>query len=375
VGRKTLLISGLIVLSLLIISWGSLGHKGITGYSFLSLNSEMLQFNDWKSYLMDHASDADNRRNSDPDEGPKHYIDIDNYPEFVSNGAIVQDPFQLVALHGSAFVIDNGTLPWATIASYDSLSACFERRDWNKAKVHAADLGHYVADGYMPLHITKNYDGKLSGNDGIHSQYETSIINTYAAEIIYSCDTQEIIGNISDYIFKYIYRNYSYVDSVLEADDYARSVSADTYSAAYKSALWLKTKVYTITLFKDASDSYLKLFYSAWVKAGRPLIAGGNYYTDVPPVIAKPGLKLEQIFPNPFTSSTDICFVLEQPSEVLLEIKDFTGKTIATLENRQSQPGEYNYRWTPVLLSPGVYFVCLKTKDQHEVRRIVFASE
>jgi hypothetical protein len=40
----------------------------------------------WSDSLAAHGSDADYRKSSDPDEAPKHYIDIDNYPEFISNG-------------------------------------------------------------------------------------------------------------------------------------------------------------------------------------------------------------------------------------------------------------------------------------------------
>lgn len=117
---RSFLSAGLIVFSLILISWGGVGHKIISAYTFLSFNREMEQFADWKSFLVDHSSNADYRRNTDSYEGPKHYVDIDNYPEFKSNGKIAQDPYKIVAQHGTNFVVDNGILPWATIASYGS---------------------------------------------------------------------------------------------------------------------------------------------------------------------------------------------------------------------------------------------------------------
>ncbi len=373
--KYTLLTAGVIALSLILISWGNQGHKIISAYAFLSFNEEMSQFNDWKSFLVDHASDPDYRRSNDPYEGPKHYLDIDNYPEFVSDGKIAQSWFDVVALHNYDFVIGNGTLPWATVATYDSLKTCFERRDWAKAKVFAADLGHYVADGFMPMHITNNYDGKLTGNDGIHSLYETSMLSVYAAQIDYEGDSLDVVDNVSDYVFNYIYRNYPYVDSVLTADDYARSVSSVTTSSAYKAALWEKTGKFTVLLFEEASHSIAELFYTAWVKAGRPLISGGFYYNDVTSVSALGGVELDHVFPNPASSNAEIRYSLDKPTRVKLDIIDTLGRTLITLADFDAQPGKHSCRWGNESLANGSYFVRLKTDELQLVRRMILTRE
>ena len=77
------------------------------------------------------------------------------------------------------FVIDQGVLPWATQITYDSLVNCFTRFDWAKAVLFASDLGHYVGDAHNPLHITRNYNGQYSGNYGVHSRYESGMINAF----------------------------------------------------------------------------------------------------------------------------------------------------------------------------------------------------
>jgi len=373
--KYTLYTTVVIALSLMLISWGNQGHKIISAFAFLSFNEEMSQFNDWKSFLVDHASDPDYRRSNDPYEGPKHYLDIDNYPEFVSEGKIAHDWLSVVSQHNYDFVIDNGTLPWATVATYDSLRTCFERRDWAKAKVFAADLGHYVADGFMPMHITINYDGKMTGNDGIHSLYETSMLGVYASQIVYEGDAPKLVENVSDYVFDYIYRNYPYVDSVLIADDYARSVSSSTTSSEYKAALWEKTEKFTVALFKEASHSVADLFYTAWVKAGRPLISGGFYYTDVPSVSVIGGVKLNHVFPNPASTSAEIRYSLDKATKVKLEIIDTLGQTMITLADFDAQPGEYSCRWGNESLANGSYFVRLKTDELQLVRRMVLTKE
>jgi len=93
----------------------------------------MEQFIAWAVTLADHASDADDRKDIDPNEGPRHYIDIDNYPEFIATGKIPQTYDSVVALYGETFVNDQGVLPWATLTAYDSLVNCFLRRDWQKS--------------------------------------------------------------------------------------------------------------------------------------------------------------------------------------------------------------------------------------------------
>ncbi len=126
--------------------------------------------------LGDHASDADYRKSSDPSESPKHYIDIDSYQSFIDSGHIIQDYDSIVSVYGLSKVIDIGILPWAIINTTDSLQAAFEKEDYNKAVLIAADLGHYVGDAHMPLHITKNYNGQYTNQYGVHSRYETDMI-------------------------------------------------------------------------------------------------------------------------------------------------------------------------------------------------------
>ena len=123
----------LILIALILMSWGNTGHKIISGNAALSFNSEMEEFHSWVNALVDHASDADIRKQWDPDEGPRHYIDIDLYDDFQLYGSIPQDIDEAIATHGYEFVYEAGVLPWATKNTYDSLVACFLRLDWDNA--------------------------------------------------------------------------------------------------------------------------------------------------------------------------------------------------------------------------------------------------
>jgi hypothetical protein len=94
------------ILAFLFIGWGYVGHSIISYNTILSALPEMEFFNTWADSLAAHASDADERKSWDPDEAPKHYIDIDNYPEFIVTGTIHQNFDSLVAIHGISFVMD-----------------------------------------------------------------------------------------------------------------------------------------------------------------------------------------------------------------------------------------------------------------------------
>jgi len=365
--RKIFKISVVLSFSLLLISWGYQGHNKISTESGQSFNEEMGQFMYWVNILAAHASDADDRKDTDPNEGPRHYIDIDNYPLFAEQGRIPQTYDSVVSIYGENFVIEQGILPWATKRTYDSIVSCFLRRDWDKAVLFAADLGHYVADAHMPLHITMNYNGQFTGNTGIHSRYESTMINAYIGQINYAGHQTSVIPDVNEYIFTYLYANYIYVDSVLLADDYAKGISGgSTSSSAYKEALWNKTQNFTVPLFSMASKRLAELIYTAWVEAGKPDInaSGVDEFSQV-------AFVLEMNFPNPFSNSTNIHFSLNENSEVALTVYDASGKVVAQLANDTLPQGDYQYQWDATASQEGIYYLVMDCSNQRQIRKMV----
>jgi hypothetical protein len=360
----------LISLSIILSSWGGTGHSKISESSSLSFNQQMQDFQAWVVFLRDHASDADYRKSTDPTEAPKHYIDIDNYPEFVTNGTIPQTLEAAIALHGAAFVEDNGILPWAIERSFDSLRNCMQRLDFAQAQIFAADLGHYVADGHMPLHITKNYNGQLTGNTGIHSRYESTMINAYISQFVYTGENATAISDVNQYIFDYLYANYKYCDSVLIADNNAKALSSNYSSSIYKEALWNNSKDFTIPLFQRASHALAALIYTAWVQAGSPALNPTG--TADPSSISN--ATLEQNFPNPFITSTGISYVLKENSKVLMQVRDINGNPVATLVNDTLPAGSHCCEWNPGSIPAGMYYLVLNTGKFIMVKKMVYSG-
>ena len=100
--------------------------------------------------------------------------------------------------------------------------------------------------------------------------------------------------------------------------------------------------------------------------------------TDVAPEIGTPlDFSLKQNYPNPFNPSTTIEYSIRATTTMSLTIYNSIGRSIATLERGEQQPGTYRVRWDgtddrgrPV--SSGVYFCRLATADAFMQRSLLF---
>ncbi len=311
----------LLTFCLFLVNWGGVGHRTISFKCPESFPASMDAFKVWNDSLSMHASDADNRKSADPNESPKHFLDVENYTEFNASGRIFSTYDSIVAKYGSSKAIKNGTLPWATQNTYNLLVNDFKALNWHKAMIDASDLGHYVADGHMPLHISANFDGYQTDNDGIHSRYESTMVGKYVTALSdYSGSTANYVSNVNKYIFNYIYTNHQYVDSVLLADNYAKSFDA-SYSTVYYTKLWSKTQ-FTTTLFKNASHALAELIYSAWVDAGSPPFRSTTFLNVVDSIHTP----IVSVYPNPTTGI--INFNTENIAKV--EVFSISGELIRT---------------------------------------------
>ncbi len=354
----------LILFSLIFIyGWGANGHKIINRRSTFSL-PPLMSFLNWADSLAAHSSAADYRRSSDPNEAPRHYIDIDDYPEFISTGRIPQDLDSLIAIHGSSFVYDKGILPFSIMATADSIKKYFQLHNYQKAMLHAADLGHYVGDGHNPLHITRNYDGQYTNQTGVHSRYETQLINRDSANITYNFRNAVYVSDMNGYVFNFLYHNYTYVDSVLKYDSIARA-TAGSYNTAYYQIYWQLAGNFTNLLFNNASHFISDLVYTAWINSGSPTLVIQTG-TSLPEKYY-----LGQNYPNPFNPNTHLKFGIPDPGFVSLKIYDILGNEVAAIINENLQPGSYELNWNAADYPSGTYFYRLTSGGFSEVRRMV----
>ncbi len=347
------------------LGWGRTGHQIINRSSTYSFNDEINFMVSWADFLAAHGSDADDRKGSDPTEGHKHYIDIDAFPEFTSAGSINQNFDSLVAQHGLSFVEDQGVLPWAILNTYESLKTAFENEDWENAKLLASDLGHYVGDAHMPLHLTLNYNGYSTNQGGIHSRYESTMLNSYASQLQYNGDSLIYIEDQSDYVFQFIYSNYVYVDSVLAADLEAKSI-AGSYNSTYYQEMWNRTKDFTKMLFKSASNKLANLIYSAWINAGSPILTNVDN-SDKP----ANSFLLKQNYPNPFNPSTKIEFRSQKSEFTTLKVFDILCSEVRTLVSKLLPAGTHTFNFNGGDLPSGIYFYKIQAGAFSQTRKMI----
>jgi hypothetical protein len=256
-------------------SWGATAHHIINLKAPMDLPASMSIWRADSLLFATHASDADNRKNSKDTsfwaEAPRHFIDIDWYPNFQS---LPHSLDSVIMLYGRSTVWTQGTLPWAMVRELDSLTAQFRRNDTAIVQT-MSDLGHYVGDAHQPLHCTENYDGAMTGNKGIHSRYETGMIDMFQNSIVPYQDSIHYVSSPLDFVFNYIYHSQIYVDSIMQADTYAKSISGWNGSGnpptAYYTALWQKVGPFTIDQIQRATVALASLWYTAWVNSQTPI--------------------------------------------------------------------------------------------------------
>jgi len=327
-------------------AWGGTGHKMINRNAVMHLPESMRQLIGQKTYLEAHASDPDFIARIDTD----HFIDIDEYPNF-QNKILSLD--SLKAVYGAVYVTNVGTLPWTTVRTLDSLTAQFRRGDWTKAYLTASYIGHWVGDGYQPLHLTKNYDGKLTGNTGIHSRYETKMLEANQSSILVAKDSVEYIREPLAFVFRYVDANTVYTDSIMAADTQSKAVAGSTTSALYLSSMWARAGAYTKYFIQQASVDLASFWYTAWVDAGLLYsvtgVAGGE--GAVPERFA-----LLPNYPNPFNPSTNLRFTIGSAQHVRVDVYDVLGRRVASLVDRDLSAGTHAIQWNAAGMPGGVYY-------------------
>ena len=355
----------LIAASLVALGWGTVGHLFINTRAVNNLPPSMAVFINAGSYFGAHASDADTRKSRDPSEAPKHFLDIDFYPAFQNLTPRIDS---ILAIYGTSTVTTHGTLIWATVQTYDSLVTSLRSGQIARAESIAADLGHYVGDGHQPLHVTVNYDGQLTGNNGIHSRYETTMINTFASQLAVTSVPAVYVPDRFSFVLSYLLVSNALSDSVIQADNGAKSVSgwngSGSIPAAYTTELWNETRSLTLREMQGATVSLADLWYSAWVDAG--LIA------SVAPGRAIPSqLSLAQNYPNPFNPSTSIRYTLAASGPVTLTVYSVGGGEVGTLVRGTQAAGEHEVRFDASGLSSGVYIYRLRQGNVTESRKML----
>ena len=344
--------------------WGWNSHRFINDAAVNHLPESMFFFQDHQDYLSEHSVDPD----SDSDPGFYHYIDIDYYPEFFA-GTLPHTWQGMIDLYGQDTMEDMGLVPWVIEWWLEDMTTLMEDGNWNDVWQVAAELGHYVGDSHQALHLALNYNGQLTGNYGIHSRYESQMMNPRLDQISFPDSIAHYWESPIDSIFNYIEEIYPLVDLIMAADDEA-DLATSSYNDTYYSMMWDDLGDTTLWSLNRAAVDLASIWYTAWVNAGSPYPAGVGV-----DVIEVPQQFQINAYPNPFNAQISLQFQLEQNARSSVKIYDTQGRLITTLAQGFLESGEHSLIWNGTNqngsnVSSGVYLFVLQTPARQQVKKL-----
>ena len=345
-------------------AWGGDGHRFIARNYSQHLPPQIDGLRLYDAVVVSKVTDPDTRKSYTPGEGPRHYLDIDWYPEFFT-GTLSHDRTALEFKYGTAVVLDNGVLPWAVGEVTATMRQQFQAGQFDALAVTIADLCHYVADGCQPLHCTKNYDGQYTGNGGIHSRYETTMLNPFLGGLTIDPMPVEHYPSPVDAMFATITASWGWVDDILAADTFAKATSGGTYNSVYYEALWHQTEGFTVAQLEEASRATASYVYTAWIDAGRPPVPNSTVAVAQP---AAAGARLAA-GPSPFRGELSVRFSGAGPLTV--DVFDVRGARVARLAEGVAGAGSATWRPAAGGGAAGVYFVRLSGPQGSVTQRVV----
>jgi hypothetical protein len=276
--RLSLLEVPLILLLLIVhrpvpgLAWGDRGHQLINAAAADNLPEPLRSyFRARKVYLVEHASDPDLLAHDDPAERPHHYTDLDAYDTYPFPS--LRRQFVLEKAMPKPWQLRNGDSLWQIERFTVRLADSLRRRSWEEADRVAVFAAHYAADLTQPLHTAMNYDGQLTGQRGVHARFETDLVNALSGGWHLEPQPATFEIDLRARIFQEAVASFSCRNLVFASDHIA--VSGRTYLDPQYAATFYKLAGPLAEKRLSAGASFVSsLWYTAWVRAGKPPLPG-----------------------------------------------------------------------------------------------------
>lgn len=262
--------------------WGFEGHKFIADRMIELLPAELKPlFQKRRVFIVEHSIDPDLWRNVGwLDEPPNHYLDRDHeaFGPYPFEG-LPRDYAAAVQKFGKAFVHEQGLLPWRVQEFYGMLQREFESLNRKPAPGYAVDnivlysavLAHYVSDAHVPLHSVVNHDGHLTGQEGLHSRWETELFDRTRARLKVSPAAPKGVADPRTFIFDALLASNRAAKNVLESDQKA-AAGREFYDDAYFDAFAKGTLPVLERRLNEAITGVASIIIGAWEQAGKPAL-------------------------------------------------------------------------------------------------------
>ena len=284
--KKNSLLLLLIICSLPVFSWGFYGHRMINYYSVFLLPPEMvLLYKPHIDFLTEHAVDPDKRRYAVPEEGPRHYIDLDKYGHYPYD-SLPRNWNEAVKKYTADSLQKHGIVPWWVQTMLFRLTQAFKDKDQVKILKLSAEIGHYISDAHVPLHASSNHNGQYTNQRGIHGFWESRVPELLAEKHWdFFIGKAEYIANPSSFIWARVLESVAAADTVLRFEkELSRQFPPDQkyafedrngtvirqYSSAYTVRYNELLKGMVERRMRQSIYAVASFWYTAWVNAGQP---------------------------------------------------------------------------------------------------------
>lgn len=266
--------------------WGFYAHKKINYFAVFLLPPEMMVlYKPHIDFISEHAVDPDKRRYAIPEEGPRHYIDIDKYGKYPYD-SLPRKWNDAVAKYSEDSLLQHGIVPWWLQTMLYRLTEAFKEKNQAKILKLSAEIGHYIADSHVPLHASSNHNGQYTDQKGIHGFWESRIPELLAEkEWDFFIGKADYISKPSDFIWKRVLESAAAADTVLNYEkELTRQFPGDQkysfedrngiiirqYSTAFTKAYDGMMKGMVERRMRQSIFAVASFWYTAWVNAGQP---------------------------------------------------------------------------------------------------------
>jgi hypothetical protein len=178
-----------------------------------------------------------------------------------------------------------GIVPWHLEKMLYQLTYAFKEKDLDKILHYSSDIGHYIGDAHVPLHTTMNYNGQMTGQDGIHGFWESRLPELYADKYNFMVGKAKYIKDPNSYFWDIVLESHQLLDSVLLiekdlTDQFASDQkycfetlgeqTARTYCEAFAKAYHDRLNGMVEKRMRDSIKAVGDVWLTAWVNAGQP---------------------------------------------------------------------------------------------------------
>lgn len=277
-----LLLAVLVTIPTTVSGWGFEAHKFIADRMIGLLPPELKPlFEKRRAYIVERAIDPDLWRNVGwEQEPPNHFLDLDHeaFGPYPFDG-LPREYAAAVQKFGRDFMHERGLLPWRVQEFYGMLQREFESLKRKPAPGYASDnivlysaiLAHYVADGHVPLHAVVNYNGQLTGQEGLHSRWESELFERNRTRVKVAPAPPKGVANPRDFMFDALLASNRHAAPVLESDRKA-AAGREFYDDGYFAALAAGSLPVLERRLDDSITAVASVIIGAWEQAGRPAV-------------------------------------------------------------------------------------------------------